>query len=573
MKKIVLFITILSFTFISCDDFLTVNPQDTTGAENYYTSPEALRANTAMLYGFPWFAFHGQLMWLAGDQLAGNVYYTYDHGGHFYYNQVGAGNSYSQSGWEGLYRAISYANSVINDMPAFANGNGVSETDINKALGEARFMRATAYIFLGEIFGEVPIIENATALITSGNPADIHVPRHTLPSIYRFICEDLEFAASVLPLTDGPGRVTYWSAKGMLARAYLIRATYENSSTYFEEAKKCAKEVIEQSGLNLLGNYADLFDINKNNNEESLFAFQCMTGLYGAGNSRNAFIARSARLGDQAWGGGVGPTVSLQQIYTPNDLRKKEVFMTNGDHYPQFEKASGGYTYQLTYRDPSDLSTVVENSNEVLANFKKYIIGKAVDNGGKVGLDQDGANNLYVLRLADVYLMYAEACIGTGTSTSDGDAMTYLNEVRNRAGIGDFPGAAITFEDIMLERRKEFAFEGINWFDVKRMYYRNKQSALDYLNGMQRDRIYRLNFGEYDNMTDADKYAHENDRKNYYLSWQTIVDPENPDTEGGDRVNNIVFTDASMFIPLPASVTTVSPILKGTPVDYYANNE
>ena len=188
MKNIfkILILSIITASAISCEDFLTVDPQDSLVAENYYTDESRVRANTASLYGSVWWGFHAQFMWLAGDQLAGDLYYTYGAEGQFYYNSVGAGNSYNNSGWEGLYRIVSFSNSIINDMPGPASENGISQEVIDRAIGEARFMRGVAYYFIAENWGEAPIIENATELITSGNPTDIYVNKNTQSNLYRF---------------------------------------------------------------------------------------------------------------------------------------------------------------------------------------------------------------------------------------------------------------------------------------------------------------------------------------------------------------------------------------------------
>jgi len=568
MKKI--FIIIMSVVlFTSCEDFLTVTPQDSLVADNYYTSETALRANTASLYGKAWWDFHSQLMWLGGDELAGDLYYTYDQEGHYYYNKVGAGNAYNNTGWTGLYRVVSFANSIINDMPASARKNGVSEDAINRAIAESKCMRATAYYFLTEYWGEVPIIENSTELITSSDPTAIYVHKNLQSNLYRFMCEDLEFAIQYLPVTDEQaGRVTKWGAKGMLAKVYLTRAAYENSAAYYTQAKDLAYDVIENSGLNLWSDYSTMFDVAANNSSESLIAIQCMTGEYGDGSSRNVNFSRSSRIADQTWGAGKGPTLSLQSLYAQGDARRKWVFMTSGDYYPNLNKANGGYTYQYSYRDPASIDTQVESPNETLAHIKKYVIGKAADCDNQVGLNQDAGNNIYLLRLSDVYMVYAEACIGTGASTTDAKAIEYVNDIRTRAKLSGI-ASPLTFENLIQERRKEFAFEGINWMDIKRYFYRNPTAAYDYLNGMNRDQIYRLDFTTgYNNMSTADKYVFENDKANYRLSWQTITDVN----DYNSRVNNIVFNESSMYIPLPAAVTTKAPILNEPAVDYYATN-
>ena len=572
MKKIIKIISlsVAVLAMAGCQEFLTVNPQDSLVAENYYTTEANIRANSASLYGSVWWDFHSQFMWLAGDELAGDIYYTYDAEGQFYYNKVGAGNKFNTTGWNGLYRVVSFANSIINDMPTPASNNGVSDDVIQKALAEAHFMRAVAYYYIAENWGEAPIIENATNLITSGNPQDIYVNKNTQSNLYQFICDDLEFAASVLPETDSqPGRVTKWSALGMLARVYVTRGAYESNADYFAKAKEDARQVIEESGLALYSDYSTMFDVEANNSSESLFAIQCMVGNYGDGSSRNVNWSRGSRIADQTWGAGKGPTISLQELFAehPNDVRRKWCYMTGGDYYPNLAKDEGGYTYQYSYRDPEDLETQVESPNEMLAHIKKYVIGKASDNGGQVGQNQDAGNNIYILRLSDVYYLYAEATMGLNESTSDTKAIEYINKVLDTQGAGYTISAPLSFEELIKERRREFAFEATSWYDIKRYYYRDKTAALTYLNDMQRDQVYRFDYNKYnvDGMSTADKYVLENNKDAYIIGWETTANGE----WDGERVNNIVFSDGSMYISLPAEVTTKAPILLEPAVDYY----
>lgn len=567
----IIYVFILGIVLGGCQKFLTVVPQDSLVAENYYTSAENVRANTASLYGSVWWDFHSQFMWLAGDQLAGDLYYTYDAEGQFYYNKVGAGNRFNNSGWEGLYRVVSFANSIINDMPPPARDNGISEEVIQKALGEARFMRAVAYYYIAENWGEAPIIENATELITSGNVSDIYVNKNTQSNLYRFICEDLEFAASILPESDENGRATKWSAYGMLAKAYVTRGAFESNAEYYSLAKEYARKVIDESGLSLYTDFSTLFDVEANNSSESLFAIQCMVGNYGDGSSRNVNWSRGSRIADQTWGAGKGPTISLQNLFNehPEDARRKWTYMTNGDYYPNLAKEDGGYTYQYQFRDPDDIESVVENSGEMLAHIKKYVIGKASDNGGQVGQNQDAGNNVYILRLSDVYFLYAEAAMGLNESTSDGSAINAINTVLSTHGAGYTIEAPLTKINLLKERRKEFAFEGTSWYDIKRFYYQNNTGAIDYLNDMKRDQVYRFDFNnlDYNDLPTSEKYILENDFNSYIIGWETTDNGE----YDGNRVNNIVFTSQSMYVELPAEVTTKAPILLENAVDYYRN--
>ncbi|MCD8312730.1 MAG: RagB/SusD family nutrient uptake outer membrane protein [Bacteroidales bacterium] len=597
MKKY-LHIAILSlaaFAAASCSNFLTVEPTDSLMADNYYTSASAVRANTAVLYAStPWFDFHANFMFYAGDMRAGDLYYTYDQEGQYYYNNVTATNSYLYNGWVGLYRIVSFCNSVLIDMPDPARENGVSESVISAAQGEAYCFRALAYYFLTEYWGEVPIIENSTELITSSNSKDIYVNKATQQSLYKFMIRDLKRAVEMLPDKDDAGRVTKWSAYGLLAKIQITYAAYSGDAGLYAEAKQNAETALEgawANGYGLYSDYQSMFDVDANNCCESLIAIQCQTGAYAEGNARNANFSRSSRIADQTWGAGKGPTLSLQSLFTSDDLRRKAIYMTNGDYYANLDSADGGYTYQYSYRDPNNLDTQVESANDMLAHLKKYVIGKSADCGGNVGLNQDGGNNLYLLRFADVMMVYIEACIGMGDSTSDATALDYMSQILSRAGLtSDY--TSISFEDLIRERRKEFAIEGINWFDVMRVWYRDHQKGIDYLNDMKRDLKYTFNWGSdkftYDTAgnptyTIEDQYEWENDINYYTTIWEDMdITSSNADgtsnddyykgadwlEENGHRLNNIVFTDATMYFSIPEAEMTNAPILRDAAVDY-----
>lgn len=603
MKKILYLILIIaaSLSVFSCGKFLTVIPEDSVTAENYYTGKDAIRQNTAVLYASrPWFDYHSGFMFYGGDMMAGDMYYTYSQEGHYYYNSVTSTNSHLYKGWVGLFRIVSLANSVIIDMPEAARKNKVDESVIQAALGEAYTMRAYAYYVLAEYWGEVPIIENSTELITSSNAKAIYVRRNTQESLYKFIERDLERAVAVLPGKDEPGRATKWTAMGLLAKVLLTHAAYKNDPSLYEAAKNKAKEAVEGAladGYGMWPDYSTMFDVSANNGKESLLAIQCCIGVYGDGNARNANFSRSSVIADQSWGGGKGPSISLQKLYAPDDLRRKAVFMTGGDYYDKILSEKGGYTYFFVNRgvvpgsDETPLENSVEFANSMLANIKKYVIGKPADCDGCVGLNQDGGNNLYLLRFTDVMMVYIEACMGASGSTSDPVALAYMGYVLQRAGL-DNPYSSISLEELMAERRKEFAFEGQNWFDVKRLWYRDHTAGVNYLKDMDRDLKLVFNWVDsklqYDSsgkptFTLKDKYVWENDRSMYVTVWESMninaVKPDgsiNPDyykgaewlEENGHRQQNIIYNDAKMYLPVPEAEATNAPILKEEAVEY-----
>ncbi len=528
----------LALSFGSCSkEFLEIEPQDRLTADNFYKTPGEIKAATASLYGFPWFDFNDKFFWLAGDVMSGNMYYTYDQEGQFFYFSYSGGNAHLTSGWKGLFRVVSYANSIINDMPRAAAGK-VDQVVIDRALGEARFVRAYCYYMLAEYWGDVPIVENSTELVATNN---LFLPKNTRSSVLEFVRRDLVFAADNLPAADAPGRVTKWAAKALLAKVHLTLASNLNdaaSAENFTKAKDYAADVLTNSGLSLMPNYADLFKIENNNNPESLFALQWMEGSYAFGNSRQANWARGSQItgNSECWGGGKSATYDFVSSIEPGDKRRASIFMSLGDHYPEIRKADGGYTYNIVSRDPNDQNIVLEGAAPVLNNAKKYIVGSAADTDGKVSTGQATAINQYMIRLADVYLTYAEAALGAAASSSDAQALTYLNAVRSRAGLP--AKSSFTFADILRERRVEFGFESMYWFDVKRAFYRDANATIADLNAQQREITYQRDF--------SPNAADENSVAGY-----TVVPPPSP----------IVIAASHMWMPIPASEIVTNALL------------
>ncbi|MBL7779689.1 MAG: RagB/SusD family nutrient uptake outer membrane protein [Saprospiraceae bacterium] len=528
----------LALSFGSCSkEFLEIEPQDRLTADNFYKTAGEIKAATASLYGFPWFDFNDKFFWLAGDVMSGNMYYTYDQEGQFFFFSYSGGNAHLTSGWKGLFRVVSYANSIINDMPRAAAGK-VDQVTIDRALGEARFVRAYCYYMLAEYWGDVPIVENSTELVATNN---LFLPKNTRSSVLEFVRRDLVFAADNLPAADAPGRVTKWAAKALLAKVHLTLASNLSdaaSAENFTKAKDYAADVLTNSGLTLMPNYADLFKIDNNNNPESLFALQWMEGSYAFGNSRQANWARGSQItgNSECWGGGKSATYDFVTSIEPADKRRAAIFMALGDHYPEIRKADGGYTYNIVSRDPNDQNIVLEGAAPVLNNAKKYIVGSAADTDGKVSTGQATAINQYMIRLADVYLTYAEAALGGAASSSDAQALTYLNAIRQRAGLP--AKSSFTFADILRERRVEFGFESMYWFDVKRAFYRDPNGTIADLNAQQREITYQRDF--------SPNAADENSVAGY-----TVVPPPSP----------IIIAASHMWMPIPASEIVTNALL------------
>ena len=337
---------VLGGSLVSCNDFLTIDPVDKPVLETFYTSPEALRSTTMALYASKtWSNFHMNFQWKM-DMINGDIFYTYSDEGQWYFGTYTSVNPYLNEGWKGLYNVILTANSVINDITPICGGT-ITQDDINQALGEARALRGYCHYMLAEVWHDVPVIENNSAMITGGN---LDVPRNTQASVYRFAMEDLDFAVENLPESDKDAyRLDKRKARALRAKLAVTMAShsdygYDRAALYAKAAED-ALYVIENTTALTDIDFSTLFDVEANNGPESILAIQCAVQGYSFGNAHNVAWSRSSVIADQTWGAGKGPTISLQNMYERNDKRRMWTYMTNGDYYSSLNRAGGGYTY------------------------------------------------------------------------------------------------------------------------------------------------------------------------------------------------------------------------------------
>ena len=249
------------------EDFLDRPPLDAIVVDNFYQSTEQLRLATAGMYNVPWFDYNDKVNFSLGDGAAGNFLSNDPTMRQF--SVFSANNSDARIGeaWRSMYIVIGQANNIIHSIKT-RSAASIPEEDKNAAMAEARFMRGYAYHYLGMLFGDVPIIDNNIAIV--GNPI---IPKNTLTDVFQFAINDMMFAAEHLPEVDPQdGRVNSWAAKGMLARLYLYRSGLTGGGSRnqadLDMAKDYAEDVIQNSGLTLMSDYADLFNLENNNNPE-----------------------------------------------------------------------------------------------------------------------------------------------------------------------------------------------------------------------------------------------------------------------------------------------------------------
>jgi hypothetical protein len=490
-------------------------------SNNFYKSTSDLRLATASLYGGAnWWQWHTYAFIPIGDALSGNTYVGYY--GDFdelFTRTITSQNSIVSYGWTGLYNVIAQCNLTINGINQYA-ADSIPAASINAALAETRFIRGVAYYYLALDWGAVPIIADNTKLIQQ--PL---LNRNIVSDVYKFVTTDLTYAAQNLPVSDVAGRVNTWSAQGMLGKVYLTLAGLGQNGTrsqpLLDSAIKYAGNVCQNSGISLYPSYYDLFRAQYNNVPEDLFALQWAAGVtWGNGNQLQQYYAPSGNLVPAGQGGWnpLQPTYDLYQSYTWKDtVRRKATMMLTGDYYPELEAASGGYTAGGT-------------------GLKKHVIGTAQDNNSPAMTAQSSIEDDAMLRLSDVYLVYAEAILGNNATTTDAVALNYFNMVRQRAGVD--PAPMLTIDTIMNERRIELAFEGQYWDDIVRLSYYDPAKALYILNNQNRD-VFTYSNG-------------------------VATLPTSP--TGGTIVPATIY---SFALPIPAADLASDPNLANPPVAYY----
>ncbi len=513
-------------------DFLNRPPKDKIVDANFYSNASELLAGTGPLYNIVWHPYNDKSALAIGDGRGGTMQARGFKDIEMNTTSISAENN---SSWTSFFNVVGQANSVIVNVKKFAAASIPQELK-NQAIAEARFMRGLGYSYLVQNWAEVPIIENNNDVLQ-----DTSITRNTVETVWEFIIRDLRYAAQNLPVTaPQPGRITKYSGEGMLSRMFLTRSGVGSTDGTrkqqdLDSARYYAKDVIENSGLSLLPEYSDLFLMKNNNNKESLFQLQWVyNGGWGSNNSTQAQLAFSPTITGFLDGWGVC-SASYDQLkrYEPADKRRKPTWMYYGDHY--------NYIHQKV-PDPANPGQSILKELDVpdlgSAYPKKYVVGRPEDNDGKV-MFMGTEINTNMMRLAEVYLIYAEAILGNASSTSDPEALKYFNMVRNRAGLDS--KTSITWDDIYNERRLELAMEGQSWYDMTRLWYYNPQKAYDMLSDQDR--------GSYKVVPNTKTNA---------TSW--TITPTTP--------RKIPVSEINFRLPIPASELTIAPNLRKPPVPY-----
>src|SRR5690606_29822391 len=415
MKKYkIIFCLAFITVFTACKkDFIDRPSINNPTLDVYYNTQEEVRGATGYLYNQLWYDYLDKAFHSVGEALGGNMLTESgpNYGSGVYNNFTFLSTDpLVASSWLSLYKVAGQATVLFKTLelkkplvpdPAY----------LDEGIAEARFIRGVAYFYLARIFGDIPIVDDPVILANSG---DYNVPRYLQKDVIRFAIEDFKFAEENLPANSyQPGRVNKYSASGMMAKAYLYTQDYEN-------AKLKANEVITSGKFSLYPDYQKMFTSSSaNNNEESLFALQWLAdGGYSIANGIQVYAAPSQLLGPDFGTGysSVLPTLDILNSYDPADKRKEWSNMQHGFTKPEWKNINfpDGFVYDTTWLTSADDAKKIKNGSR--AHSLKYIVGPA--SSGE-SLSSNGSTSIctYLLRYADILLIYAEAVLGESGTT------------------------------------------------------------------------------------------------------------------------------------------------------------
>ena len=495
----------------SCQDFLDRPTEDNYNVDNFYQNDEQVEQGVNFLYNSPWYDFQRAFIKI-GEVMSGNMYWGSSP--YLTFTTNGTDGDLINMSYS-LWAVNGHANTVITNI---LNAEGPSQAAKNKAIGEALTWKAMAYFYMVRTFGEVPIVHDNNAILTSGTYNDLY--KADRASVYEYIIMTLEKALELLPKqTSGwNGRIDYYAAEGLLAKVYLTRAglsgTLNNDD--LQKAASYAEDVILNSGRTLTPVYSDVFRLAPsvhNATGEHLIAWQweCSSGRWTSQNTLQSDLCFEgfSEFGD-LWGGWGGPSYDLAlafgadpvagpaEIQKVKDVRRQATLMMAGDVYPYFwttkttktGKAGFDYLYFLYSGDAEYAAYGVPAQFEGPCGIQnvKHLFGDGADHEAALGFS--AARMSYqlptpLLRLSDVYLVCAEANLLGGDAAK---ALKYTNDVRERAKVDAL--TAVTFEDIWKERRLELAGEGDRWYDYVRLAYYDKEAAMADLSAQKMNSVY-----------------------------------------------------------------------------------
>ncbi|WP_423819697.1 RagB/SusD family nutrient uptake outer membrane protein [Salinimicrobium sp. TIG7-5_MAKvit] len=436
-KYISALLVVIGFT--ACDDELDLRPISQETVDNAYATGTQLEAALTGVYES--FQSNDYYVWdkiLFEDVRSDNYYAGGDNPEVFQIDNIDISptNGRVFNAWSSIYNAISKANLVIEKAPMIQEE--ITEEQRDQYTGQALFLRAYHYYNLVKLWGGVPLI---TETIKSVDPSEVRIPRSSEADVYAQIIEDLEMALELLPHSYGnDASVNKARATKGAAHALLAKVNAQKPNPDYAAVLEHANAVINSpAGYSLLDNYDNLFDGNHQNNSESILEIQYLGGDEGTWGPQ---MHLPPSISGDTWRKFVTPSKDLVEAFDEegDEVRKNATMVF--EEVPWIDEYWGNAV-----------------NSEVPFAYKWR------NAGGWASSDND-----YLLRLADIILMKAEAL---NELSKIQEAAAQVNIIRDRADLEPLGDAATTStqtlrDAILKERRLELAQEAQRWSDLVR---------------------------------------------------------------------------------------------------------
>ena len=408
MKKISYILLVIALAAMSCTKMLDVQPTDAISADVALKDKAGIdKAINGAYYSLHDVGNYGRNHVIVEDLAADNLAWTGTTRDYLQVaeNNIAADNAIIDGIWASNYDCINRVNNVL----ARIAGIDMTAAERNTYTGDALFLRALSHYNLLCYFGGIPIKTQPTLDLSTINQA-----RNSVEDVYKQVIADLTQAEKILPATRALGFATSFSAKALLARVYLTQFQYTGDVTIATLAITRAEEVINSGGYTLAPAFADLFNGNAT---ESIFEV--------------VFDAQNYNR--------------LAQYFFPVSLTGR---------------------YEVS--PPAEFVQGFQATDTVRFNVSIAFDEKNLPYGIKYKDYTSGTDRVYVLRLAEMYMIRAEARAYSNGNIED--IRNDINMLRSRSGLPST--TATTYDELKLavesERRHEFAFESQRWSDLVR---------------------------------------------------------------------------------------------------------
>lgn len=446
----------LCFTIVSCsDEFLDRQPLDQVVSSNFYQTEEDAQQALVAVYdalqyqsspGVSWSPFVTMSDILSDDALAGggDVNDGFDENEFNTFN-IPTTNLIVHSLWLKNYVGIYRANLLLEKI----EGIDADEAFKERVIAECKFLRAYFYFELVRFFENIPLLTE-----TIKGPSEYAQTQNTPAEVYGQIATDLIDASNVLPAQISAvqnGRVSKWAAQSLLGRVFLFyNGVYgqdinaEGVTVNRQFALDYLEDVINNSNHELLANYNELFKLSSEFGNESVF--EISHGDSPAWWDWGYLRGGEGNLAAQMQGPRVTESTKWNRGWSFAPVSESLV-----RNYGNDPRVGGSVLME------EEIDGNLVKGYQHTGYFSKKYSSDAEHWGSDGQFEHNRTTNYRIIRFADVLLMAAEL----GSS----NAQSYLDQVRERSGLSSIP---LTLDNLYEERRKEFALEGIRYFDILR---------------------------------------------------------------------------------------------------------